>query len=274
VEKRFFGDVKTRYPNICIQIKIENVMLFSLLVFGPMIVRQYDSQNSLLNLYDFDLEEHIISVNDWTNNTAITKFVNHIYDDGNNKPDSLLINGKGAYYVFNQVNGTSHQTSRAQFKVQQGFRYRIRVINAGFLYCPIQISIDNHNLTIIATDGNLVNPVTIQNFVIYAGKDFFVKNSKKIKEDFINFSLGERYDFVLNANQSMGNYLIRAKGLADCSVNSVFETAVLSYTDANGAFETINNQMFSNLSYSNLIPIGLVNIKFKLATRCILFYLN
>lgn len=137
-----------------------------------MIVRQYDIKNSLLNLYDFDLSEHIMSVNDWINNTAITKFANHIHADGNNKPDSLLINGRGSYFKFTTHNGSSFQTLRAQFKVKQGFRYRIRVINGGFLYCPIQISIDSHNLTIIATDGNLVEPVTIQNFVIYAGKDF------------------------------------------------------------------------------------------------------
>ena len=125
----------------------------------------------MLNLYDYDLAEHIISVNDWINNTALTKFINHINFDGNNKPDSLLINGKGAFYKFSTKNSnTTYQTQRAEFKVKQGFRYRFRVINSGFLYCPIQISVDGHNMTIIATDGRSVDPVEIQNFIIYAGE--------------------------------------------------------------------------------------------------------
>ena len=126
-------------------------------------------------MYDYDLEEHIISVNDWINTTAITKLIQHVDNDGNNKPDSLLINGKGAFFKFVSQNGVVYQTPRAQFKVKQGFRYRFRIINSGFLYCPIQISIDNHNLTVIATDGRLVDPVEIQNFIIYAGNLGFSK---------------------------------------------------------------------------------------------------
>ena len=142
--------------------------------FGPLIVRQYNNKNSLLNMYDYDLEEHIISVNDWINETSISKFVNHHHNDGNNKPTSILINGKGSLLKF-VLNEVTYETPRAQFKVKQGFRYRFRIINSGFLYCPIQISIDNHNLTVIATDGRLVDPVEIQNFIIYAGNLGFSK---------------------------------------------------------------------------------------------------
>jgi FtsP/CotA-like multicopper oxidase with cupredoxin domain len=120
-------------------------------------------------LYDYDLVEHIITVNDWINETALTKFISHHHNDGDNKPTSILINGKGAFHKFITQNGDTFTTPRAQFSVKHGYRYRFRVINAGFLYCPIQISIDNHNLTIIATDGRLVEPVEIQNFIIYAG---------------------------------------------------------------------------------------------------------
>jgi len=63
----------------------------------------------------------------------------------------------------------------------------------------------------------------------------------------------------LSANQSVGNYLIRAKGLADCGVNSVFETAVLRYADANNNLQNVDLNMFNNLNYSSLIQSGLVS---------------
>ena len=85
--------------------------------FGPLIVRQYDEKNSLLNLYDFDLVEHIITVNDWINETSITKFISHHHNDGDNKPTSILINGKGAFHKFITQSGDTFTTPRAQFSV-------------------------------------------------------------------------------------------------------------------------------------------------------------
>lgn len=112
--------------------------------------------------------EHIITLNDWINETSISKFISHHHNEGNNKPTSILINGKGSLNKFVSGDGT-YMTPRAHFLVNKGHKYRFRVINAGFLYCPIQFSIDNHNLTIISSDGTLVEPVEVQNFFIYAG---------------------------------------------------------------------------------------------------------
>ncbi len=41
--------------------------------------------------------------------------------------------------------------------------------------------------------------------------------------------IAERYDFVLSANQHPGNYWIKVKGLGDCEMHEVFETAILNY---------------------------------------------
>lgn len=49
--------------------------------------------------------------------------------------------------------------------------------------CPAQLEIENHSLLIIASDGNHVRPVLV---------DTLVSTS------------GERYDFVVNANQHGG----------------------------------------------------------------------
>ena len=53
---------------------------------------------------------------------------------------------------------------------KKDFRYRFRVINSGTQYCPLRVSVDNHNLTIIATDGNPVQPVKVTSFYILTGK--------------------------------------------------------------------------------------------------------
>jgi FtsP/CotA-like multicopper oxidase with cupredoxin domain len=50
-------------------------------------------------------------------------------------------------------------------------------------------------MTVIASDGSPFEPFETEILVIYGG---------------------ERFDIVLNANQNIGNYWIRAKGLADC----------------------------------------------------------
>ena len=81
------------------------------------------------------------------------------------------------------------------FNVARGSRYRFRTINAEFLNCPIEISVDNHNLTVIASDGFNIEPIEVGSLVTYAG---------------------ERFDFVINANQLISNYWIRLRGLMDC----------------------------------------------------------
>lgn len=99
------------------------------------------------------------------------------------------------------------------FAVAKGRRYRFRHINAGFLNCPIELSIDNHTITAIASDGNNLEPIETTFLVTYAG---------------------ERWDFIINANQEVGNYFIRARGLMDCDerFTSSFQMAVLHYHGA------------------------------------------
>lgn len=33
------------------------------------------------------------------------------------------------------------------------------MINAGFLNCPVEISVDNHTISVISSDGEDINPV-------------------------------------------------------------------------------------------------------------------
>jgi len=136
-------------------------------VFGAFIVRERTKRYDYG--YDYDLSEHVIMLNDWINQATIEKFVAHHHNDGNNKPDSILINGKGLYSQYRDQNLTNKLTPTAVFRVKYGFKYRFRVINGGILYCPLKLFIDGHNLSVISTDGNDVVPLEVDSIIIFAG---------------------------------------------------------------------------------------------------------
>lgn len=96
-------------------------------------------------------------------------------------PDATLINGLGRY--------TGGPLSPlAVVNVQQGLRYRFRIVGAS---CDpwFNFTIDGHQMTIIEADGNEVEPVVVDSIPVFAG---------------------QRYSIVVNADQPIGNYWIRA----------------------------------------------------------------
>ncbi|XP_035891289.1 laccase abr2 isoform X1 [Anopheles stephensi] len=273
--------------------------------FGALIIRKDNDIHELL--YDHDLSEHVITVQDWGHEQGVSLFAAHHHSTGDNKPPNLLINGRGKYFqrfakttplgttttteapdleedpsVTTQpeaipveevpeettivdvpttvaptvttlddvellqassnnnlktvlhANDVRHRTKRQSrtvnfnavvvpesqhiplsvFHVDKGRRYRFRLINAEFLNCPVELSIENHNLTVISSDGFGIQPLEdLGSFVSYAG---------------------ERFDFVVKANQPIGNYLIRFRGLMDCDerFTSAYQFAVLRYRGA------------------------------------------
>uniref|UniRef100_A0A182VY04 Uncharacterized protein n=1 Tax=Anopheles minimus TaxID=112268 RepID=A0A182VY04_9DIPT len=276
--------------------------------FGALIIRKDNDIHELL--YDQDLSEHVITVQDWGHEQGVSLFAAHHHSTGDNKPPNLLINGRGKYFqrfakttplttttttqetilealeenlsvtaqpeispideteattvvedvgtTLEPIETTSdyvellqvssntnpktvlraedvrHRTKRQSrtvnfnavvvpesqhiplsvFYVEKGRRYRFRLINAEFLNCPVELSIENHNLTVIASDGFGIQPLEdLGSFVSYAG---------------------ERFDFVVKANQPIGNYLIRFRGLMDCDerFTSAYQFAVLRYRGA------------------------------------------
>ena len=64
------------------------------------MVRRYEAEDPHRSLYDYDLQEHVITVNDWLNTTSIEKFADSHHNDGANKATSILINGKGVAVDF------------------------------------------------------------------------------------------------------------------------------------------------------------------------------
>nr|BAO09161.1 laccase4 [Agaricus brasiliensis] len=142
-------------------------------VRGALIV--YDTADDLMkSMYDVDDESTIISLSDWYHQPS-TEIV------GAARPDSTLINGKGRY-----VGGPA--VDLAVVKVTPGKRYRFRLVSMSC--APNYVfSIDGHNLTIIETEGVATSPLVVDSIRILAG---------------------QRYSFVLHADQTADNYWIRA----------------------------------------------------------------
>lgn len=119
---------------------------------------------------------------------------------------SSLINGNGRYY--DPQTGKHNEAPLRDFKVQEGKSYRFRVINAASVY-SYRVSVDGHNITIIASDGKMVVPVEVESFWVHPG---------------------ERFDFLLEATARKGKYLIR--GVAEDAINPIPAEAVLHYFGA------------------------------------------
>jgi FtsP/CotA-like multicopper oxidase with cupredoxin domain len=68
--------------------------------------------------------------------------------------------------------------------VSKGSQNRFRVIGAG-TELPWSVSVDDHVMALIATDGYDIEPQVADSFII---------------------NVGERYDFVLTADKQIGNY--------------------------------------------------------------------
>ncbi len=94
------------------------------------------------------------------------------------------------------------------FRVQRGKRFRFRFVNAASHVCPFQFQIENHKIQIIASDSIDFEPVV---------SDILVSTS------------GERYDFVLFANSSNDDHLIRITAIGPCEGKNIEQFAVLSY---------------------------------------------
>ena len=82
----------------------------------------------------------------------------------------LLCQGKGSLDPVINRAGEKAYTPYEVFTVRANQRYRFRVISNGIQNCPIRISIDNHVITIIATDGTPVEPMDVDSFNLFAGE--------------------------------------------------------------------------------------------------------
>ncbi|XP_068158066.1 uncharacterized protein Mco3 [Drosophila tropicalis] len=167
-------------------------------VAGALIVRQSRQENQHSQLYDYDLVEHALMVQDI------------FYDRDLQQPRNILINGKGRNHL-SQLSDSDSRHRYERLRVTPGYRYRMRIILNGIFNCPVEFSIEQHKLLIISTDGNDIEPVLADGFFLTSA---------------------ERFDFILEANQYAKNYWIRVRGYEECENRKLYQGAVLSYRGA------------------------------------------
>ncbi|KAF7302224.1 putative laccase 3 peptidase [Mycena indigotica] len=118
-----------------------------------------------------------------------------------------LINGKGRF-----TGGPAAEL--AVINVQKGLRYRFRLIS---MSCGpnFVFSIDEHSMTIIEADGVLTQPLIVDSIQIYTG---------------------QRYSFILDANQPEVNYWVRSlPNIGDTTFDNGVNSAVLHYSRADSS---------------------------------------
>ncbi|KAI4499520.1 hypothetical protein M0802_005416 [Mischocyttarus mexicanus] len=175
---------------------------------GPLIIRSPKSKDPNGNLYDEDAFDHVIFLSDWMHSVAIDHLPGTFNKNPGQTPNNFLFNGLGQYTDPNT--GQRSNTQLAYYTVAPGKRYRFRMINSFGTVCPAEFSIMNHQLIVIAMDGEDVKPLKVDKIVSVTG---------------------ERFDFVLNANQRSGSYWIQLRGLGECERLKISQLAVLVYGD-------------------------------------------
>lgn len=72
-------------------------------------------------------------------------------------------------FVQDKKTGITTNTTLEVIDVEPGKRYRIRIINAFCTVCPGMLTIQNHNMSVIATDGISIKPRTVDSITSFAG---------------------------------------------------------------------------------------------------------
>jgi FtsP/CotA-like multicopper oxidase with cupredoxin domain len=176
-------------------------------VFGGIIINGPASGN-------YDEDKGMLFLNDWTHQT-----VDEMYDSAqSNGPPTLdngLINGTNVY-------GNDNSTSQTGYRFNTSFTadtsYRFRLVNAA-VDTHFKFSIDNHTLTVIAMDLVPIEPFNTTVLSIAMGKQILILCFPGIV--LIELHIGQRYDVVVNADQSTGNesFWMRAIPQSACSDN-------------------------------------------------------
>ena len=184
------------------------------------------------NLYDSDLpDQHTLLLMDWQRESSIDLFYSignslrywkesssgdyiryniTLTSDGTEVGPtpfwSAIINDKGRHYDESGQTNIRYN-SLNYFTVLQDNRYRFRLIGSQALYA-FRFSIQDHKMTVVATDGIPIVPIDDVDYVI--------------------INAGERYDVIVHANANVtnkNNFWIWAETLEDANIrNQTFYT--------------------------------------------------
>jgi FtsP/CotA-like multicopper oxidase with cupredoxin domain len=132
--------------------------------------------------------------------------------------DNGLINGMN---VWNGANGNSTpigERFEVPTKLQPGKKYLLRFINSA-IQSTYKIYLDQHEFTVIANDFVPITPYTT---------------------DILNINIGQRYEVIVEASQSGGNFWLRADNQNACAstVQALDIKAIVRYEGADDQVPT------------------------------------
>jgi FtsP/CotA-like multicopper oxidase with cupredoxin domain len=205
-------------------------------VFGPIAIHGPASAN-----YDEDLAPVIVQ--DWSHQTADTLYLSAQHEGDPPQMDNGLINGMNVF-------GSGGKRWETVFEA--GKTYRLRFVN-GAIDSFFSVSLDNHEMTVIATDFVPIEPYTTQA---------------------IHIGIGQRYDVLVTANQNAtaDAFWLRAVPDSFCSNNanpdnimgivrytsSTMSTSISSSNTAEPTTSAFASSLLSNNCFgeedSNIVP--------------------
>jgi len=154
-------------------------------VLGPIVINGPATSN-----YDVDLGP--LPISDWYYQTIAQKASYSEHNPGvPPEADNGLINGT----MTSSYGGSYFNTA-----ITKGKKYRLRLINTS-VDNHFMVSLDNHTFTVITSDFVPIKPYTT---------------------NWIFIGIGQRYDVIINANQTVDNYWFRAEVQDDagCGTNA------------------------------------------------------
>ncbi|KAF2020697.1 multicopper oxidase [Aaosphaeria arxii CBS 175.79] len=151
--------------------------------FGPLVINGPASAD-----YDVDLGAYTIS----------DLYYGSAYEVGIQSHDNLQIDKPPPFPDNIIINGTNKNKEGKgeynQVRIEKGKKYRLRIIN-GSTDNSIRVSLDGHTLQVITSDLIPIVPYYT---------------------DWVLTAPGQRYDVIIEANQTVDNYWFRADAAFDC----------------------------------------------------------
>jgi len=131
----------------------------------------------------------MVVLSDWLHQTT-----DELYGKASTSGPPQAANG-----LINGLNVYGDGGSRFQTKFESEKSYRLRLVNTA-IDTMFRFGIDNHTLTVIAADFVPIVP---------------------FETDMINVGIGQRYDVIVKADQTPGNYWMRSIPQLTCSSNEM-----------------------------------------------------
>lgn len=167
-------------------------------LYGPLIIHRRNDPYK--TMYD---EERILTVAEWFHVSSQTQLISRRIRGPQESQkvvlvEAILINGKGRFNCTHMEQVSKYYEGllprdprdcrpyheREQFNVTAGKRYRFRIVNSGSRI-EFNITIDNHNMTVIDLQGTDMVPRTVQE---------------------LQLAISARYDVIVEMNQPVDNY--------------------------------------------------------------------